>query len=350
MKTSWASLIGILFALAASPAAAQTRLFSEDSEVQLLLEAPLTTLIREAPRTTAPRPATLTLLGAGEPQPWTIELSARGLSRRTRGYCTVPPLRLDLSAAATRGTVFQGQERLKLVVRCRPGSSYEQLVVLEYLAYRLYNEITPMSYRVRPARVTYRDTDGRRREETQFNYLIEHVDDVARRNRRVALEVQPTEVDATHLDPQAAARFALFQFMISNLDWDMTSGVAGEECCHNTKLLASSATSRSGLIPAPYDFDSSGLVAAPYAAPPNSLPVDDVRTRLYRGLCRHNDQAPAAIETFRSRRTALNAVIAGETRLSEARRRTAQRFIDGFFEIIDNPDRVERQIIQNCRR
>lgn len=70
--------------------------------------------------------------------------------------------------------MLQGQHRLKLVTNCRPSRNYEQITVHEYLAYRLYNEITPYSYRVRPVRVD-RDTEGRRREETQFNFLIEDI-------------------------------------------------------------------------------------------------------------------------------------------------------------------------------
>ena len=37
---------------------------------------------------------------------------------------------------------------LARVTRCRSGNNYEQISVLEYTAYRLYNEITPLSYRV----------------------------------------------------------------------------------------------------------------------------------------------------------------------------------------------------------
>jgi hypothetical protein len=346
MKDIWAALAGLAVLAASSGAWAQNRLFSENTEIQFVLEGPLTTLVRTAPRSTDPYPAAVILPSE---QRLEIQLSARGLSRRTRGLCATPPLRLDFGDGL-RGTPFQGQNRLKLVTRCRPGSNYQQLVVLEYLAYRLHNEITPFSYRVRPALVTYRDTDGRRREDAQFNYLIEDGDDVARRNRRVELDVMTGEVNSAGLNAEAAARFALFQYMIGNLDWDMVQQRPGEQCCHNTRLLGASANSRSGLMPVPYDFDHSGLVDAPYATPPDSIPVRNVRTRYYRGLCIHNNQLPAAMEAFRSRRAALNAVVANEARLSEARRRTAQRYIDEFFELIDNPARVERDIIQRCRR
>jgi hypothetical protein len=226
-------------ALASAPAAAQTPLFSDESELQILIEAPMSDLIRSAPRSTDGFPAALTITDAGEARRFDMELSPRGLSRRTRDICTFPPLRIDLAGGGQRtDTIMQGQNRLKLVTRCRSGASYEQMLVLEYTAYRLYNVVTPMSFRVRPVRTTFRDSAGRRRDETQWNFLIEDVGDLARRNGRREIEVQSGEVQSSQLDPSQAAIVGMFQFMIGNLDWDMVSGPAGEECCHNGKLLA----------------------------------------------------------------------------------------------------------------
>lgn len=347
-KGVWAgAILGFAALCLSAPATAQTPLFSSDSELPIVVEGPIGEIVRRAARNTDPAPAVLTI----DNQRFDMELSPRGFSRRTRGICQFPPLRIDLSGpgSSRRDTIMQGQNRLKLVTRCRSSANYEQLIVLEYLTYRLYNEITPLSFRVRPVRATYRDTGGRR-EHVQFNFLIEDDDDLARRNQRVVIEVQSGEVPSSQLDPQQAAIVSLFQFMIGNLDWDMTQGPPGDECCHNGKLLAASATSRQSVIPVPYDFDYSGFVNAPYAVPPESIPVRNVRQRHYRGLCRFNEQAPAAAEHFRARRDSLFAVIAAETRLSESRRNTARQYIEGFFEIIDDPQRFQRQIIDDCRR
>lgn len=347
-KALLASVI-VAAASVSAPAVAQTPLFSDNGEIQILVEAPLNTLIRASDRSTDPYPAVATVTRPdAAAERFDIELSARGFSRRTGGLCSFPPLRMRFSG--TRGTFMQGQNRLKLVTRCRPGGSYEQLTVLEYTAYRLYNEITPLSYRVRPALVTYRDTDGRRREESQFNFLIEDLDDTARRNNRlVALDVQSNAVTSAQLDARQAATYSLFQFMIGNLDFDMVSGPAGQECCHNSKLMAATAESRENVIPIPYDFDYSGFVDAPYAIPPASLNVRNVRNRLYRGLCRHNDQLPDVIAHFQSRRAAVMAVIEGEARLSGASRNSARSYIESFYELIGDPARVQRQIVERCR-
>lgn len=349
VRTILAGLLGVICGFAIiQPAAAQTPLFSEETEIQLLIEGPLGPLVASAARNTEPRPAFVTLLGDPAAPRWDIQLSPRGMSRRTQGVCEFPPLRLDFDPAQLRGSLFQGQNKLKLVTRCQPNLS--PLVIYEYTAYRLFNAITPYSYRVRPVQTTYRDSTRRRREETQFNYLLEDIDDVAHRNHLVAIDLHPDEITQTALNARAATRFAIFEFMISNLDWDMVSDRAGDECCHNARHLATSATTRTNVIPVPYDFDSSGLVNAPYSQPARGLGLRSVRQRYYRGYCGFNAEVPAVLDEFRAQRAAFATIIAGETRLREALRRSTQAYIDEFFEVIDDPAQVESEITGHCRR
>jgi hypothetical protein len=340
---------GLALAALAAPASAQTPLFSANSEIQLTIEGPLHDLVRTAPRSTDPFPATATVGdGASPALTYPIALSARGLSRRTGGVCDFPPLRLDFDEDEVEGAFMDGQNRLKLVTHCRTSPRYQQIAVLEYLAYRLYNEVTPLSFAVRPARVTYRDTNGRRSEETYFGFLIEDVDDTARRNGLEALDVLSGEISDSQLDGETAALDALFHYMIGNLDWDLSYGPAGDECCHNGKLLASESAPTTNVIPVPYDFDHSGFVNAPYAEPPEQIPVNSVRTRYYRGLCRYNDHAPAAAAKFLSRREAMLALVDGETRLPESRRSTARRYLEDFFELIEDSEDYDRMVSRRC--
>jgi hypothetical protein len=338
--------IALAAAFLATPAVAQTPLFSDNSELAVTIEAPFSTLLRTARRNTDPHPGAI-IVGQ---ERYNLLVSARGMSRRISDACTFPPIRIDFENNELRNTLFRGQNRLKLTTHCRNNASYAQYYVLEYTAYRLFNELTPVSFRVRPLRVTYRDSEGRRDDDTHFGFFIEDDDDMARRNGRVALEVETRAVRASQLDRAAASRFALFEFMIGNLDWDMVESAAGRDCCHNSRLLAASETTRANIIPTPYDFDYSGFVNAPYALPPEGLSVRNVRQRLYRGYCTHNDQLPATIALFQSRREAMNAVIAGEMRLSEDRRQAARRYLDDFFGVIGDPQAVQRQLIDRCRQ
>jgi len=346
-------VVALLAALGAAfaPASAQTRLFSDDAEIQITIEAPINTLVRAARRSTDPYPAVVTVVAGAAPERFDVQLAAGGISRRTGGICAFPPLRLNFDGDAVRGTIMQGQNKLKLVTRCRVGANYEQISVLEYTAYRLYNEVTPLSFRVRPARVTYRDSEGRREEDAQFNFLIEDVNDMARRNgRRVGLDVVSDTVRSSQLDAENSARFGLFEYMIGNLDWDMVSGHPGEQCCHNSKLIAATQETRTDVISVPYDFDYSGFVNAPYATPPEGINVQNVRQRYYRGYCRHNDQLPAVVAHFQSRRAAILGVIDNEARLTPDRRRAARQYIEGFFEILDDPERFQHMVVDRCRR
>jgi hypothetical protein len=348
-KVVWAALGLALLLFTGRPAAAQTRLFSDSSEIAITLEGPLSTIQRAAARSTDPRPGAVVLAGAPA-QRFNVEIAARGHVRRTGGFCSLPPLRLSFEREQVRGTLFQGQRKLKLVAPCRPGDAYQQLIVLEYIAYELYNQVTPLSFRARPVRVTYRDTDAGGREVTRLGFFLEDEDDVARRNHRTALEVQSRAVSVDQLDPEMATRAALFEYMIGNLDWDMLAAQAGQSCCHNFRLMTQSGESGGRIAPTPYDFDYSGLVSAPYAAPPEGIRIPNVRVRYYRGYCRFNDRLPAVIADLRARRAALYQPIDGETRLSDSRRRAARRYLDDFFAVLDDPARIERELTGHCRR
>lgn len=340
-------MIGALMAAAtmsAPPAAAQARLFSEETEVTFTLNAPFERLVRQSKTSVDPVDGTVAL-GA---QAFPLQIAPRGFTRRTGGLCTFPPLKLDFDKPAMAGTLFHGQNKLKLVTQCRPQASYEQFLIREYTVYRLYNVITPESFRVRPARVTYHDTEGRREDQTRFAFLIEDADDVAKRNGRVEVEAGPRELSSTAINSAALARFALFQMMIGNLDWEYFAGPAGDTCCHNSKLIAAEG-SKTSITPVPYDFDFSALVKAPYATPPEGIRVRDAYERYYRGHCRANGETAAAAAHILSKRDALIAVVNGETRLSAGSRANILEFLNGSFEMLADARRLEREITTHCR-
>jgi hypothetical protein len=90
-----------------------------------------------------------------------ISLSLRGLTRRAADVCDFPPLRVRFTGAPPPQSLFAGQKSLKLVTHCRNSASFQQYLLLEYSAYRMYNLLTPRSFRVRLANIDYRDADGR---------------------------------------------------------------------------------------------------------------------------------------------------------------------------------------------
>lgn len=342
-------LIGLLAAIGAAPAYAKEAkpLFADDSTINVQLRAPFRDLIRNAPDATDAYPATLALLNEAGGEVHAIDLSARGNSRRDTNVCKFPPLRVAFSEKPDDNSLFKGQKRLKLVTHCQRSKNYQQYYLLEYAAYKLFNVITPHSLHVRLANIDYIDVDSGKILYSRTGFFIEDTDDAAKRNG--VKEIDVADIVVEQLDNSAAARFALFQYMIGNLDWSMHNSIAGDDCCHNAKLIGDRSEQLGNLIPVPYDFDYSGLVDAPYAVPPASVSVRSVRIRRYRGFCKHNTEARSAAAAIVEKREEIYGVLTGVPTLSNSRKNKSLRYLDDFFRDISDEERLERQLLGKCR-
>ena len=322
-----------------------TPLFASDVPIRIGLRAPISAIVRTPASERTARPATLTLI-APVAETHSIQLSPRGLTRRLKITCAFPPLRIEFAAKPAATSLFKGQKRLKLTTHCRPSPAHQQHVLLEYAAYRMFNVVSPHGLRARLATVDYAETDGRP-VISRLGFLVEDSDDAAKRNGLVEARM-PARISPSQLEPVTAARAALFEYMIGNLDWSMRAGPQGDVCCHNVRLMAVSATARAGLVPVPYDFDYSGFVNAPYAAPPEGIPVSSVRERRYRGHCIHNAQALQAAAEFRAKRAELLTVLSSIPQLDEGRRKSASEYLDGFFRNIATDEDVTKRLLKTC--
>jgi hypothetical protein len=331
----------MLFALAAlflstlaAPAAAKEPklLFASDTPINVTIQGPIQTLV--ANRNSPPLPATLTADGVAYP----ITLTPRGIFRKAN--CDFPPLKVAFTQPAPEGSLFHGQHHLKLVAHCKRDAGFQQKVLLEYSAYRLYNLMTPLSFRARLANVDYLDASGHPYV-SRVGFFLEDLSDVARRNN-VKVEKAGSLVPLEQLDPASGARFAVFEYMISNYDWSMRAAPKGEDCCHNGRLV-SSGQPGALLIPVPYDFDFSGLVDASYATPPDGIPIDSVRQRYYRGYCAHLAQARAFAAELSPRRAEFLGVFATIPGLDPREQAKAANYLQAFFADLDSG-----KIFRNC--
>lgn len=344
-------VLGFIAAFCATQAIAKEAkpLFSDDTILNIQLTAPFRDLVKKAPDTTDPYPATLTLVGdadgAGEDH--AIALSARGNSRRDTVVCKFPPLRVVFDEKPADGSLFKGQKRLKLVTHCQRSRNYQQYYLLEYAAYKFLNIITPQSLRVRLANIDYIEADSGKLIYSRTGFFIEDTDDAAKRNG--VKEIDVSGISVAQLNANAAARFALFQYMIGNLDWSMHDGLAGKDCCHNAKLIGDKSTPLSNLVPVPYDFDYSGIVDAPYAVPPEDISVRSVRTRRFRGFCAHNAEIRDAAAVFIEKRETIYGVLDGVPGLNNGKKNKSVRYLHSFFRNISDVDRFEKQLLDKCR-
>jgi hypothetical protein len=220
-------------------------LFASSDVLKLTIRGPVQALARSR----QPEPATLSVAGTAEALP--VQISARGLTRRRPEICPFPPLWVRFTNPPPPQSVFAGQTRLKLVSHCRTSASFQQHVLLEYAAYRMFNALSPASFKVRLANIDYVDERGRT-VTSRYGFFIEDLGDVARRNGMQEAKL-PERIPTSALSQRHAALYGLFQHMIANHDWSMRAGPAGEECCHNAQMIAPARGVAAGAIPIPYE-------------------------------------------------------------------------------------------------
>ena len=285
------------------------------------------------------RPALLRMTSEdGSPVELDVELRTRGNFRLRRSTCEMPNLRLDVRTGQAEGTVFQAQDKLKVVGYCRDNDAYEQNALEEYLVYRIYNLLTEVSFQVRLARITYEDVNGNKDTVTRYGFLIEDEEAMAARLAGVIMNVPAAPPQDLAAVP--AVRMSLFQYMVGNTDWSMAQ-------FHNTVLVR---LPDGQYVSVPYGFDWTGLVNARYARPDQSLGTRSVRQRVYRGFCRPQVDFDAVYDEFRAKRDEINALIESVVGLEEDNAEEAIEYLDEFYETIDNDGRARRYIERACRQ
>jgi len=357
MRLALKLLIGALIfaALFISPTAAAQQdepavsgalapLFADHSPLRMTIEAPLTTLMEDRPELMY-LDGTLTFAGYdGARKTVDLKLRTRGNYRRGKDHCDFAPIRLNLRKKQVAGTVFDGQDKLKLVTHCKNNVSYyEQIVMREYVAYRIFQLLTDKSYSVRPLQITYIDTEGAR-PMTKLAFVIEDDGDVAERAGMKSVK-SPDITDNDH-DPRQQNLVNVFEYMIGNTEYSLVRGEPNKNCCHNTDLM--SATGGPPYTPLPYDFDFAGIVNAPYAQPNPRYDIRDVRIRLYKGVCRNNDLLPDTIQLFLQKKDAIYAAVEELDLLKSRARRSVVSYLDAFYKRISTPKNIDRNFVAKC--
>jgi hypothetical protein len=281
-------------------------------------------------------PATIVVAdGKGGDTSIPVRIRTRGHSRRKPDACTFAPLRIEFGLNPVN-TVFEGQKTLKLGVHCREAGEYPQYVVREYPAYRMFNLLTPRSFRARLAEARYVDVKSKKTIGTRGSLFIEDDDDVARRlEGRIS---DTTGLYFSQLEATTTTMMMMFEYMIGNTDLSIRS-------LHNMRVVLTRDGQR---IPVPYDFDYAGLVNAAYAAPNPLVRLSTVRERLYMGPC----QTPAVFDVFAKRflaaRPQLLAVYDDLPHVSPKYASDAKKYLEGFFRTIETPGGIKRAFINGC--
>jgi len=277
-----------------------------------------------------------------------IQIQTRGNFRLSTRNCDFPPLRLNVVKGEVEGTLFEGQDKLKMVVACKLGQDYwEQYVLSEYLAYRMLNVLTPLGFRARLVKATYVDDSGEDDTFTRYAFLLEDDSDLAKRNGAIKQDWQGGTLNPVLTDRRQAILVEFFQYMIGNTDWSAAQ-------MHNMELLRGPDGKP---ITVPFDFDWSGIVDARYARPDQSLSnqIRSVRQRLFRGFCpdqlnRPPEDYQAIIDLFQQKKDEIYGLWRNQEGLDPDRLKDTLEYLDDFYEVLDNPDQVQRQMLDKCVR
>ena len=314
-------------------------LFKSTEPVVFTLSADFKTLNKDRSQESTKRyPGELRVPGEGGKEVMIpVQLSARGHLRRMARTCDFVPLRIEFPNDGRAGTVFARQEALKLVVQCVKGGNYEQFILKEYLAYRLHNLITPhRSFRTRLARVNYVDKATGQPAGMRHAMFLEDDGDVAKRmeGRIVKLpRIEFKDVDSDSLMPMM-----LHNYLIGNTDFSIYA-------LHNVVLVQRPDKS---LHPVAYDFDISGLVHPPYAAPMPELMLTSVRDRLYRGPCRRPEQVDPYIANFVAKKDQVLGMPAAIPGLDKNSLKDVKDYLDDFYSSIKTTKDVKKLFV-DCK-
>jgi len=266
-----------------------------------------------------------------------IRVIARGHVRRE--ICYLPPIKLNFHNNTS--PELYPLNSLKLVSTCFENSNGDQLLLKEYLVYKMFNLITEKSFRVRLLDLSYQDVSQKKKPYSAHAFLMETEKALAKRND--CKELKGTTSHSEYTDRKQMTIVAIFQYMIGNTDFGVSAN-------HNIILMRPANDSTARPIVVPYDFDYAGLVDAYYAVPNEGLPIENVRQRLYRGYSRTQEELNEAIAIFNKQKENIYSLIKNFDLLTEKNRKIIIDYLDDFYKTINNNNQVKSIFIEQARK
>ncbi len=264
-----------------------------------------------------------------------VQVKTRGNMRLE--ICNYPPLKFKFKKSHLAKYNLSELNECDCVYPCKSGDSYEQYILKEYLAYKLWALVSPYAFHTQLIRFHYRNIDGTEAEDPVYAFVVENTEETV--NRLQGKRVKTSIISSNAIEAKSALHMALFQFMIGNTDWNIQNR-------HNLDFLA--LPGHSLLVPVPYDFDYSGLVNAPYAVPHESLNQSAVSIRYYQGACCSQEDVDEQLKIFLEQKENILSLPYSIQGLSDKSIQQVTDYLNQFFEIIENPKKLKSQIVKHC--
>jgi hypothetical protein len=212
---------------------------------------------------------------------------------------------------------------MKVVTQCMRSHSYKDYIMKEYLAYRIFELLTPASFRTRLVRMTYVDTGRKNKVTNTWGFILEPEELLAERLNGV---VKEDPFPGMHrMEREAMNLVSVFEYMIGNPDYSIRG-------LHNVKLLGLPGYQSEGYTLVPYDFDYSGFVNTLYAIPDDVLPIETVTERIYLGPCREREEYRKILDHVLEFQEEIMLLVSSFPYLSSGQKKEIRYYLDSYFE------------------
>ena len=319
------------------------RLFEDDKIIDITLRFDLTTYMKSKPKNEYLK-ANLTIhLSKTDSISRDIGLKTRGIWRNQN--CTFAPIELNIKKSGFGYSDLDKISKLKLVPQCNFNKINEDYLLREYLAYKLFNVLTDTSFRVRLLRVTYLDTQKKRKPITQYAFFTEPSEMIAARTNCIPVKLKT--LNQKSIIPGIMDRLALFNYMIGNYDWSVPG-------LHNVMVIKSKEfdPNSGGLgIAIPHDFDWTGLVNPSYAIPTEEIGTENVRERIFLGVCRSKEVYNQELDAFFGKKAEFYRVINEFPYITNQVKKDITGYLDGFFDqLAGKRENILYYLTTTCKR
>ena len=328
--TSILTIIAFSFTLV--PASAQRKMttvmeaIGQNEGERVTIEMDLTTIMAQRNNDTYFPAAVMTDNGLS----FKAEVRPRGKYRRKNSV--YPPLKLKFKKKELIAAGMDTLNEIKLVLPAVDNALGDELVIREYLAYKMFEKLSPVHVKARLIRLTIKDTHVEKSKKNMFAILVEDAEETAARYNGV--EVEEYGISPDSLAANQAALLVMFEYMIGNTDWDISM-------MRNVRLLRTQAGGK--ILALPYDFDFSGLVSAPYASPSSDTGLKTVRDRFLMANGIKPDALKRAVMNLRKNRQAIYDICRNRF-VSRETSDDMMLFLDTFFNQIGENDEVPQML------
>ena len=254
---------------------------------------------------------------------FSVNINLRGKYRRR--MCGFPPLKLNFNKSELSDNGLSKADEYKLVTHCLEGEEGDVNIVKEFLAYQLYQQVSPLSYRSKLLKITYQDTKS----DTKIVGMAILLEDKSSFEKRHDVsEMKDTfSLPRSNFDDSNFRTHGLFQYLIGNVDWSTAIS-------KNIDIYKSKKNGKMFIVP--YDFDFSGFVNVSYAVPNKDYNQKKVRDRLLLEADKSDSLYQSEIQKFIALKPTFIELIKKQKGLETEVKIDLEDYIHSFYDKISS--------------